>query len=190
MIRLTGLIIAFIICLSFVKRRQIDYKNNTVVWSKERKLTWDDYWGKPPLTSKFAAVSSLDIKYKSKTKKDTLFYTLINKVDKNTSWVYPVSKKSRLLIHEQTHFNILELYCRKIREHISKMSINKKEYKQVLARSYANFYKQYQQTDSIYDKETNFSNNIPIQEKWNNKIDTELIMLEKYSDTLMIKMLK
>lgn len=181
-----GIIIA-IVSFSFIE--QSKDKTNIIIWSADKKLTWDDFLAPPPVKSKFAAISSLDVKYRFYTKKDTLFYSLANKFFRDRSWVYLESKKARLLGHEQTHFDILELYCRKLRQFISKTPIRKTEYKKTIVNAYNSYYKQYKTFDSLYDQETDFSNNITIQHKWTEKINKDVLDLEQFSDTSLIKIL-
>lgn len=175
------------ISLSFSFKRQILNNSDLIVWSVEKKLIWDDFLGVPPSTSQFSAVSALDIKYRAWTRKDTLFVSLVSKFSRNNSWVYAKSKSSRLLGHEQTHFDILELYCRKLRQHISKASIKKVEYKKLFTDAYQAYYKQYKACDSLYDQETDFSTNIPVQNKWSQRINKEILDLDQFKDTLMMK---
>lgn len=184
------LVIVLFISLSFSYKKQVMSSSNLILWSSDKKLTWDDFLCAPPPKSKFAAVSSLDIRYKAWTRKDTLFVSLASKFFRSNSWVYPKSKSSRLLGHEQTHFDILELYCRKLRQYISKTPVKKSEYKKTITDAYNVYYKQYKTYDSLYDQETDFSTRILVQNRWTEKVNKELLDMEQYNDTMMKILLK
>lgn len=103
-----------------------------VIWSDERKLTWDDFDGTPhkyPEKYKnhgyndqaftwgwqdfhdlyYRNVSSVKNQYQI-TKIDT-----VGVFDKTQSWVTESDKKDAgILNHEQGHFDIIEIYARKI----------------------------------------------------------------------------
>lgn len=94
-------------------------KQDTIIyWNENRKLTWDDFKGAPPSDTMSiygaATTSTITIDYVCN---DTILVYLIRAwFSKNKSWVREKGKTPEILRHEQLHFDITELYARKIRK--------------------------------------------------------------------------
>jgi hypothetical protein len=86
----------------------------TINWSQHRQLEWGDFKGEFPGDENYAAVSHNGIEAmagltrRSDVKVKAIFYT-------QTSWVETTTLSSDVLLHEQTHFDLTELYARKMR---------------------------------------------------------------------------
>src|SRR5690625_3492554 len=107
--------------------------------------------------------------------KDILVVAIMYKYD---SWVK--EKKELLLNHEQIHFNITELYTRKIRKDLQKyLDDNKSHELDSIAKIYHCLEDEFWETQFLYDKETNHSKNTVEQKKWDRKIDR---LLQVYKD--------
>jgi hypothetical protein len=87
-----------------------------IPWSETVRLTWDDFQGKPDARN-FDAFTKTTVSYKSKWDKDGVITVTVEcSFDKNNSWKKPGPNLTpKLLLHEQMHFNISELYARKMR---------------------------------------------------------------------------
>lgn len=109
------LITASLFSCSFTGK-QIKKDKNIIYWSKEVKLTWDDFRGDVKnLPSKAVAISYIKIDYAPVF---TGYADVRVSFDRKQS-----AKNSRLidddlLSHEQYHFNIGELFARKFRKTI------------------------------------------------------------------------
>src|SRR6187431_1107599 len=87
-------------------------QNDTIYWSPCYKLKWDDFKGKPDTPSKYGAVSNPVVKYYLSANEDSFTIRVICFFIKSKSW--SIFKNSdTLLIHEQGHFDISELFARK-----------------------------------------------------------------------------
>lgn len=106
-----------------------------VYWSPGRKLTWDDYRGPigqngqdidaetsagfnlnwQPRSNPCRSISGNTFECTVKIES----FTVQTVMDQNKSWVKPNVKSSYLLDHEQLHFNIVELYARKMRNQMN-----------------------------------------------------------------------
>ncbi len=109
----------------------------TIAWSKDRKLTWDDFQGPVPANPppNIVAQSSVGVSSNWKTKeqcvgaggglrKCTVTITEVSaqaNFDPSKSWVKPGSKTDALLAHEQGHFDISEIFARKKQEKMNKL---------------------------------------------------------------------
>lgn len=152
-------------------------ENDTLImWSKDRKLTSNDFV-KTRLEGNKAAQSDIAIDVitrpvEGKYKNYVLVYFL--KLESTIETITP-----DIIRHEQFHFNIAELYGRKIRKklvEITKGSIDKTVYKESINKIYDEYF-QYQ---NRYDKETNHSINKQAQINWEKKIAKELQELNSF----------
>ncbi len=92
-----------------------------ILWRKGIKLTWEDFRQAPPtdIIDKNAMSGILvDYNYQVIEGKVPTF-TLRTYFMKDSSWV--VSKSDRTLNHEKLHFDMAELYTRKMRKEIQRL---------------------------------------------------------------------
>lgn len=152
---------------------------DTIYWSTCYKLKWDDFLSTPDNNSKFKAVSSVGINYRLTHDEKSFAYSITCTFNRKKSW--SKSTDSTLLGHENTHFNITELFARKLNQAFKNYKMNvpatiQNDFKKIamLIRS------QRDSMDNLYDKETNFSINKKKQLFWDKKIAKELKLLEAY----------
>jgi hypothetical protein len=172
-----------IFCLSFLD-------DDVIVWSKDRKLTWDDYKGKPQ--RRFAAAStvySLGRKVLLEDNKPVAriqAYFYCNDSWRNINWI-----SESVLAHEQKHFDIVELFCRKIRKQITEMTFNDFKDAEVKVDSlYEVYNKEMDVYQDKYDDESNGSMDAEGQRKWVAKINSEMKALENYENSFVKLKLK
>ncbi|HYD90206.1 MAG TPA: DUF922 domain-containing protein [Flavobacterium sp.] len=154
------------------------FSQDTINWRPDYKLTWKNFQGTPDSSSEFAAVTYAAITYSL----DNTGYSFSTRVncffDKKNSWVK--FKSDTLLLHEQGHFNIAEIFARKLRKAFSNYKYNSSTIKQDLRILFQQINIERSQMDSLYDQQTNFSGNTKMQEHWNKKIAQELLKLEQF----------
>ncbi|MES2427258.1 MAG: hypothetical protein V4560_09810 [Bacteroidota bacterium] len=92
-------------------------KAQQIQWEADRPLTWKDFKGKPGRASA-ATSSSIVYDYNAQTIDSVTYFITFNfKCVFNAEWSYVKSREHQspdLLAHEQTHFDITELYTRKL----------------------------------------------------------------------------
>ncbi len=148
-----------------------------IPWEEHKRLSWSDFKGKIPPAAVPAATTASGISYtysanllhhevKLNFEVNAYFYP-------NESWYKPEQCTDNTLRHEQLHFDIAELFARKMRNRLHRTSFSddvkeevRKIYKDIL-----NALKDYQDQ---YDWETNFSRNLEKQMEWNQKIEEAL----------------
>lgn len=152
-----------------------DYE--TIAWSPENKLTWEDFKGKAPDNDWAAATTASGISYQFSTSgssgKIELDYLASTFFYPNKSWYQPSLCDSLILSHEQLHFDISELYARKMRKRLASSSFTqdvKAEVKQI----YKEVLEELNDFQNLYDDQTNFSRDVEQQLIWNNKIEEAL----------------
>ena len=152
-------------------------EEGVVLWTPNKKLAWSDFKGKPSNISNAAAITASGISYnfsaqgtKDKMeldfKVDTHFYP-------NKSWYKPKLANLNILSHEQLHFDISEVFARKLRQILTKTKFTnnaKSEIKEI----YKNILRELNDYQNQYDAETNFSRDTVQQLIWNKKIEKAL----------------
>jgi hypothetical protein len=85
-----------------------------------------------------------------------------------------------ILTHEQLHFDLAELYARKLRKHIAELRQNHNseiyEYSNIVAK----IYEEWTQATNKYDQETFHGESKSKQEEWNEKIAKDMEGLKDY----------
>lgn len=152
---------------------------DTIYWSPHYKLKWEDFKGKADSSSQFGAISYPGIKYSLSANEDSFNVKVICFFIKSRSWVRVLSTTG--LIHEQGHFDIAELFARKLRKSYAEYKFNYATIGKDIDKLFLLNKQERAKMDTLYDKETDFSRNKKQQLLWNKKIKTELDKLEKYS---------
>jgi hypothetical protein len=155
-------------------------ENDSILyWSSERFLNWDDFMGVVDEESKLTAVSSVSIGFQVDLFEDVPLINVYSYFNRYRSWTKDTSSVS-LLSHEQLHFDICELYARKVRRSIRDLKDrNVKEidkYQLVIQSKLEEHRLEHQQ----YDSNTYHGMNEDVQKEWINKIKMLLIQLEEY----------
>ena len=162
-------------------------KNTSLIaWSESASLNWKDFKGKSNRTSSFKALTTTSISFGINYENTTLTIEIKTEFDPNKSWT-KVKENPNLLSHERLHFDIAELFARKLRQKILETTFKHKGKK--LMNEITGFYQEimsdldkYQRT---YDRETKHSIIEEVQQKWEKKTHKELAELSKYSDTTL-----
>ncbi len=148
--------------------------NETISWHSDKRLSWDDFKGNVPSKANAAAITTSGITYNFSTsgtkdnlqvdfKVDTFFYP-------TKSWYQPELCDEGILSHEQLHFDISELYARKMKRRLADEMFNYETVKAKVKSIYREINEELDSFQKLYDQETNFSRDIAKQEEWIVKI--------------------
>lgn len=155
--------------MSFVSAQ--DYE--VIVWSPDLNLTWSDFKAQPS-NNRAAATTASGITYRYTTdvigdvmKVD---FTITAHFYPNKSWYRPELVDTHILEHEQLHFDISEIFARKMHERMATTKFTRNVRKEV-RKIYNQINKEMNDFQDTYDTETNFSRNREQQEFWKQKID-------------------
>ena len=88
-------------------------------------------------------------------------------------------KTDYILSHEQGHFDIAEIFARKLNKKMSEYNFNKKTYQQEVNKIYQDILDEKEAMQNDYDRQTNHSINKEKQAEWLKKIEK---MLDQYKD--------
>lgn len=157
-------------------------ESDTIYWSPCYKLKWDDFKGTPDTPSKYGAVSRPGIKYYLSANEDSFNVRVICFFIKSKSWS-KLKSSDTLLMHEQIHFDIAELFARKLRKAFAEYKFNYATVGKDIDKLFLLNKQERAKMDTLYDKETDFSRNRKQQLLWNKKIKPELDKLKKYASS-------
>ncbi|MFZ1805840.1 MAG: hypothetical protein WAU36_01385 [Cyclobacteriaceae bacterium] len=155
-----------------------------VVWSKDKKLSWNDFQANAPKLDSHVALSRVEIQYESSVDKAGKMTMEIKGVFiKEQSWVKQDRKSESILKHEQYHFNLTEVWARKLRKEITSEKWNVKTFEKEFNSLFKKHMAQTLKEQLRYDNETNHSQVSDKQTAWEGEIDKELVSLKLYSGT-------
>jgi len=142
-----------------------------------RKLSWDDFKGRPNFNKPFSAESALSFTYhtnhsSSGNNNDNVNIKVSYEFDKYKAWVKPGGEDDEgLLRHEQGHYNIGFLYTKELVNRIKKINLSIDNYEAEIKLMYNKVWSEYKEIDKRYENETNHSLNRSMQDKWNKVIE-------------------
>ena len=146
-------------------------------WSASRKLTWNDYKASPDPNSDAAASTTSYLAIEYNISSSSFGYKIQSRFSKTRSW--GLHKTAYILSHEQGHFDIAEIFARKLNKEMSEYKFNKRTYQQDLNKIYNKILDEKEKMQNDYDKETNHSIKKEEQAEWLKKIAK---MLEEYKE--------
>jgi len=153
---------------------------DTIYWNADRKITWENFKGRPDKTTNLLAMTQAGIGYNVACTNGDLYLKIYCYFNVNKSWTKETGSQE-LLQHEQLHFDITELYARILRKKLSELSDPCGKNIRELDKIYQSNFNECAKTQDLYDKETNHSINNEKQKEWEQRIAKELKALEKFS---------
>ena len=97
------------------------------------------------------------------------------------SWVRESAIKNKaVLAHEQLHFDIVEVFARRLRKQLQQLKATHNDYQKLTDREKRKTLRALRSVQEDYDQETSGGNKIMTQQKWKNKIDNNLAELDTY----------
>ncbi len=154
-------------------------------WDAVNKLAWIDFRGEIPTEEKHSskkAVCPHEITVFPDRKSNILNYRVKLVFFKKKAWAKDTTSKY-LLAHEQLHFDIGELYSRKLRKSIEEIRLAEpivKNYKSVIEKLLADE----RRVQDEYDKETLHGVISENQFKWEKKIFVDLEKFKEFASTV------
>ena len=176
----TAMKITLLLSASFVILSSFSDPSSTdIEWAAYRSLSWEDFKGVADENSHGDASTSIRISAKPYLKRGKIFYDVNAFFLPEKSWYK--NKSENLLAHEQLHFDLAELYARKVRYLIS-------DYRKMGVKDHKKYHAAIQQLlnesnriDQQYDYETLHGSLKAKQASWERTIRLELAILSQYS---------
>jgi len=154
--------------------------NSLIDWNTDRKLNWEDFKAAPDKNSPNAALTSTAIKIDFTYNNQALKFHIRCQFDKKSSWGRV--KNDYILSHEQGHFDIAEIFARRLYKSLKEYEPNPETLTKDINKIYQDMMQQYHDRQTLYDGETKFSIDTEKQAEWLKKIKNELVELKAYSD--------
>lgn len=152
-------------------------KRDTIFWSPNRKMTWADFGGKMPKSSKYSAQIFNNFEYFAPLKLEAgeLTISLQMKVYmlKSGSWTSSTALSDYSIAHEQLHFDIAKLTVERFKQK-AKQVLTVDNYDSDLQLLFIEMYREMNRLQKEYDDESNHSINMGGQLKWQSQISEEL----------------
>jgi hypothetical protein len=158
-------------------------KVNYVYWSDSRKLTWEDFQGKP-IGSNENYVSEIHLYNPATIEKAHLFSTAILTsicvFDKKHSWFNKKNASAELLLYNQVMFDIYELYTRELRKEFYNTEFGLDDYIQQFHLMTEKNNSDLKDKLEDYRRDADLGKNVAGIKLWEMKIDKELEELKAY----------
>lgn len=174
------IILPLVFCSSMksIEINNILQDDNKILWSSDRRLKWEDFKGTPDTINFNAeAVTSSQIEvidgyFENGVPKYVVECYFI----KNKSWTKTQDKYT--LSHEQLHFDIHELFTRKIRKSFDSLNVLKVQKQETYNKIFEKYGKKCNSYNDLYDSQVYFDS---IRQKlWIDKISIKLNELKEY----------
>lgn len=155
---------------------------NLLHWQADYQLQFSDFQGAPkPDRGSCSSHCTLgmDNKFDKDAQKNVLIEVSVHNIfTKNKSWIKKGDQK--MLHHERGHFDLSEVYARKLRKKIREEHLTYGNYRGVLHRLHQQTLKELDARRNKYSAETMIGNNEKAQEKWQQAIQQELRELSDF----------
>ena len=153
--------------------------SNRIEWKEDQALNWENFKGKVPIESSLVAETNSGIHLSYTCTGETMDWNIYAYFDQELSWRKPHATKA-ILLHENLHFDISELYARKLRKRLHLLkhpcSMEKAELQKIFNEVVAD----HKQRQKKYDLETKHSLDSIRQMQWNSWVEQELSYLSKF----------
>ncbi len=154
-------------------------QENRLTWNENKRLRWDDFSGKVNDTSRFDAESYAEVKFDYIFNSPRNFRFTVKAIfNRGTWWIKQRHKSDELLKHEQVHFDIAELYARKLQLAFDTYQYTS-NFRNEICEVFNKVKKHYHQTQQLYDEETNHAIVASNQRQWEILIKEELDKMKK-----------
>jgi hypothetical protein len=153
-------------------------KKDFVEWNAFYDLKWDDFRGNPPEDAAGDAATSLQIKAQPFMIKNRVRYDVYVLFNRNKSWAR--AQAPQLLEHEQLHFDLAEVYARRIRRKIVELTQEGLKDVNLFNEAIHEILQESNAADQQYDTETLHGALDKKQEEWRKKINADLTALKLY----------
>ena len=176
-----SILFSFLFILALGKNTDAQHRDckDCIEWQEDRRLKWSDFKGTPKRLSPNAALTDSGMSIELRCDDNTSEVIIKCYFDRTKSWTKN-SESAYLLAHEQLHFDITELFVRKLRKQLAGLGNDCRKLNDHVEKYYNENYKDYVAYQTAYDKETNHSINTEMQAHWDAKVAEELAELREF----------
>ena len=155
----------------------------TLHWSASRPLALADFKGRPRPNEAHAALTSTTIVAQVACKGGQFTGHVQAALDPTLSWVRdPATMTPALLRHEQLHFDITEVYARRLRQKLAALHIACAQLGPAFDRLSQGVYSEWEKAETQYDRDTNHGLKPEQQARWEAQVQQQLRELAEFAD--------
>ncbi len=167
-------------------------KNGRLIYNAARPLRWSDFKGRVQPGFGHDAYTQAGIAYEPVDYNNQFVILKVESYfDENLSWVKPEKKGDYLLAHEQKHFEVCEVYRRKMMKQLDNAQpIDPARFNDVVRKYFKLNFNAMTATQRTYDEQTLHGEVKSKQQIWNEKIEHDLRKLEDYKSMTIKLILK
>lgn len=149
----------------------------------EGPLQWSDFTATPNVTG-HKAETHTEMFARYTADEDSLYFEVRCYFHPDRSW--SKERKDRYLLnHEQRHFDLSEVYTRKMRKELAEARITINNYKRIFSHTFRVVNRELYHMQEAYDRETKHSIYRDAQAKWDRLIDESLAEYADYTDPII-----
>ena len=166
-----------------VAAQQVKLPPGAIRWSASRPLTVADFKGRPKSAEGHAALTSANINTGATCRSNVFAGTAQASFDPATSWVRePGTMTPALLRHEQLHFDIAEVYARRLRQQLAAVHTTCDRLGTTFDRISQATYAAWQQAEDTYDRDSNHGLQHERQAQWEAQVRQQLQELAAFAE--------
>ncbi len=159
---------------------------SAVPWSAESPLQWTDYRARPPAGRDEAAATVTSLIWGFRCEGGEFTVQVVAAFFPDRSWVNPMifaqpDSARRTLAHEQTHFDLTELYARRARRSFRALTRPCERPEEDLTALGERFVREELDAQRRYDQETANGRDGPAQSRWAREIREQLDTLTAFT---------
>lgn len=154
-------------------------------WDPNRPVEWKDFQGPADNNAWQSATTVTQIKMSMKGKPEGVQVLIDCVFLPKRSWVKSGHKQHTLLMHERGHFELRELYARKMRKAIEEARITRRNAGRKIKRIYKRYNRKCNRANKKYDRQSDFSRDREGQAKWSILIPKELEEYRQYTKRML-----
>ena len=162
----------------FIDHKPNKANNDTIYYDINRRLSWNDFYGTPPVNPSWGAMTASGFSFNSSMNDDGSNVDITIGVfaffTKHDSWKRPDIHSGYHLEHEQRHFDITRIGSEKLVSELKKAKFTSQNYRNVLRSIFDKVYDENTALQQQYDRETKNSMDTAKQKEWNTRIETEI----------------
>jgi len=151
-----------------------------IPWVPSYRLNWDDFLCAPKRNTDAVASTSTALGIAYQIKSGKLTYQITCKFSKKKSW--GLVKTPYILAHEQGHFDITEIFARKLNQALQNYTLNRPTFQKDINTIYDSIVSTKEAFQAAYDGETDHSRNRRKQNEWLDRIDNLLAETQPYAN--------
>lgn len=161
-------------------------RDDAIVWTARRPLTWADFKGEPPDDAGVvAARTNYTIIDGVQCAGRKFEYRVVAAFRTRDSWVRHAilrtpADSARALRHEQTHFDLSEVHARRLRRYFAELMAPCDISSSDLSAAANRMERDEKAAQARYDEETDNGRNAAQQARWDKEVDSQLLALAKF----------